>query len=323
MKATATATASDATYNLCRICGHRGILPSFVCYEMMFGTRATFHYFQCSECDTVQIDRIPENLSPYYPSDYYSRKTKMHNRAKEWLASCRDAYSLTGNGVIGRAMSTYRPDPVLPLIASCCEQGGKESRIVDIGCGDAAVTLRQLDKLGFGKLVGVDPFLSHEKIVVSPNLYLRRAPLSTADPAAELILLNHSFEHVPDPRGLLISLRPLLAPTGRVLIRVPILGYAWRHYGTNWVQLDPPRHLHLLSVVGMKRLATAAGLQVERCIYDSTSFQFWGSESLAAGRCLASVSKPGFLAELRLRQRARDLNTRGEGDSAAFILKTD
>ncbi|MFN3786659.1 MAG: class I SAM-dependent methyltransferase, partial [Thiothrix sp.] len=56
----------------CRICGSTGEHRVYLAKEMMLGRRDEHRYFQCSACECLQIERIPENLAQYYPEDYYS-----------------------------------------------------------------------------------------------------------------------------------------------------------------------------------------------------------------------------------------------------------
>ena len=51
----------------CRICASNGPHPHFVVREMMFGTRESFDYFECSNCKTLQIVDIPADLARHYP----------------------------------------------------------------------------------------------------------------------------------------------------------------------------------------------------------------------------------------------------------------
>jgi hypothetical protein len=44
-----------------------------------------------------------------------------------------------------------------------------------------------------------------------------------------------------------------------MVLEVPVPGNSWRTYGVNWVGLDAPRHLHIVTPEGMRRLAEALG----------------------------------------------------------------
>lgn len=91
-------------------------------------------------------------------------------------------------------------------------------------------------------------------------------------------MFHHSFEHISDPLEALETVRSLLAPNGRCLIRVPVVSWARNEYGANWVQIDAPRHFFLHTEKSMEILAEKVGLEITRVEYDSTEFQFWGSE---------------------------------------------
>jgi hypothetical protein len=56
----------------CRICGNEDDNQAYQVKEKMFGFRDEFTYFECSICGCLQISEIPENISKYYPLNYYS-----------------------------------------------------------------------------------------------------------------------------------------------------------------------------------------------------------------------------------------------------------
>jgi hypothetical protein len=144
----------------------------------------------------------------------------------------------------------------------------------------------------------------------------------------DIITLNHVFEHVSDPSAALSAARERLSENGRAIIRTPtVSSWAWEHFQSNWVGLDPPRHLHIFSRSGLESIASANGLEVELMIDDSSTFQFWGSEMVKQGIPIRSemgagarvaASRPGFIREAIRSQR---LNAAGRGDSVTMILR--
>jgi hypothetical protein len=141
-------------------------------------------------------------------------------------------------------------------------------------------------------------------------------------------MVHHALEHMPDPKATFAALAALTSPRGALLIRTPVAdSWAWRRYGVDWVQLDPPRHLFVHTTRSIEQLAAGCGLRVHRSFRDSSGFQFWGSELWA--RDLPLREYDTRLSEVfgteqldRFARRAEQLNTAGTGDSACFVLRT-
>jgi hypothetical protein len=142
-------------------------------------------------------------------------------------------------------------------------------------------------------------------------------------------MFHHSFEHLQDPLEVLKSAAGLLARGGTIVVRIPIVtSYAWEKYGIAWVQLDAPRHFFLHSPESMSRLARAVGLRVVRVVYDSTEFQFFGSELyLRDGSWLSGGSSTPDSSAFapdeieNFRRLAVELNASERGEQAAFYLQ--
>jgi len=148
---------------------------------------------------------------------------------------------------------------------------------------------------------------------------------------ADLAFLNHVLEHAPDTVGLLRGVARLLTPTGRCLVRTPV-GDSWaaEHYGEYWVQHDAPRHLVIHTERSLGIAAQQAGLRVARVWYDSTAFQFWGSEAYRRGMSRLRTlevrkARPRRVLWETIRDRARaaSLNRQRKGDQACFVLVRD
>ena len=134
-------------------------------------------------------------------------------------------------------------------------------RILDVGCG-SGVLLRELRDAGFSRLQGVDPYFQ-APLSFSGNVTIARAQLNELQGQFDLIMLHHVFDHLPDPLETLRDARRLLAPNGRLLLRFPSSPCeALDIYSADWVQLDAPRHLHIVSRAGLARLAVKADLQL-------------------------------------------------------------
>jgi SAM-dependent methyltransferase len=313
----------------CRICGEIGAHPRYVVREMMFGSREEFEYFECGRCGCLQISEIPADLSPYYRPDYLSFTPPPRTSAlRSYLKRSRTRHLFGRSNPLGALLLRVFG---APRFAGWVRTAGGtlDTPILDVGCG-AGHLLRQMREAGFTNLTGIDPFLP-DNLETAEGLSLRKCGLEECTGTFDLIMLHHSFEHMPAPAAALDEVRRLLRPGGFALIRIPLAGsLAWRNYGPDWVQLDAPRHLHLHTVRSMRELAARAGFEVARVEFDSSAFQFWGSEQyrrgvplFAANSYAVAPDRAGFsAAEIRaFEARAEALNQSGEADSGCFYLR--
>jgi len=327
----------------CRVCGGLNGNKDFHPREMMFGLRETFRYFQCASCGCLQIVEVPQNLGRYYPPDYYAfapvRQDPASRRtwARRMLAAKRNEAALFHRGIMGRLLNKLSPMPPAS-INWVSEQIGlrrlrkgtwsSKSRILDVGCGNGAALL-SLSQLGFEDLWGIDQFIPND-ITYSTRIRVLKKSIHDLDQTFDIVTFHHSFEHMADPLDVLRSVHRILSDEGLCLIRIPVANsYAWEHYGIHWVQVDAPRHLFLHSIKSMEILAAQAGLGVEEVVWDSTEFQFWGSEQYLRDIPLtdpasygANLSKSIFSSDdvKRFRAQANQLNALKLGDQAAFYL---
>jgi SAM-dependent methyltransferase len=324
----------------CRICGNDQGNRAYTAREMMFGLRDSFDYFQCAECGCLQIEQMPSDMSRYYPPSYYSLARVPEARGaggmRGWARTQRDRFAVARSGVLGRMLSWLSPNEALtgavvshfPGDGASLTKLSARSRILDVGCGSGAF-LRTLHAAGFRHVQGIDLFL--EKDLQYPEgLRIVKGSLECCTGEWDIIMFHHSFEHLPDPLSTLRTAARLLASDGALVLRIPLVSsYAWEKYGVAWVQLDAPRHFYLHSEDSLARAATTAGLRVTRIAYDSTEFQFWGSEQYLRDISLFSSDSYGLHPENsrfspddieQFRALAQELNARQRGDQAAFYL---
>lgn len=315
----------------CKICGNTNNNTAYQAREMMFGSRDIFTYFECPRCGCLQINDIPNNISEYYPDDYYSfsptATNQNKNPIKTFLKRLKDAYAIYNHGLMGRWL--FNKWPNYPLLALRRLSLTKNSMILDVGCGAGAL-LHSLKELGFKNLLGIDLYIK-ENIEYKNGLQIAKKTIHELNGKWDLIMFHHSFEHLPNPLETLQAVSELLDKNGVCLLRIPIVpSYAWRRYKTSWVQLDAPRHFFLHSQESIRVLAEKAELKIKEIIYDSTEFQFWGSEQyiknipLTAACSYGKSPKKSIFSQQKIKlfkKQAKALNRQKQGDQAAFYLK--
>lgn len=318
----------------CRICGAEGRHPTYVAREMMFGWRDEFTYFQCSKCGCLQIDEIPEDLSKYYPDNYLSFKASalqfaQQRRIQSFIKSKRLDHYLGHNSMIGRLAMWLRGEPDVPDDWLKDVPLRAHYRMLDVGCGNGRRVL-QWRHAGFADVMGVDAFINSDLRYGNGVQVLRKSVFELHD-QYDFISMIHSFEHMPDPLKVLQATFQLLKPDRFLLVSIPVSScLAWEKYGPDWVQLDAPRHLFLHSETNMTMLAEKSGFSVEKVIFDSSAFQFWGSEQYRQGiplmdekRSYRQNPEGSIFTQDMIREyedRARELNRLHRGDRARFYL---
>lgn len=322
-----------AVTSTCRLCGSTGPHRTLEIREMMFGTREVFEYFSCSACDTLQMVDVlqGEELMRHYPQTYYSHNGSAQPKVFQWLVTQRDRFKLRSGGrVFGSVMTSPIPEGIFRVLL-----GGdavkmlaglgieRDARILDVGCGSGAL-LDRLARVGFVRLLGADPFIAEDG-ESRERIPLLKRYLCDVPGEFDLIMFNHSLEHMPDPVATLEVASKKLAVGGTCLARVPTTSSeAWSIYGANWVQADAPRHMVIPSRQGMALAAERAGLRVDQTFDDSTFGQFTGSE---AYRDDVPVTDPKILRMFRPKQiwewekRATQLNQQNRGDQTGFVLR--
>ena len=218
--------------NKCRVCGHESSGPIFVAKEMMFENAGHFEYFECPDCNCLQLATVPDDLAHYYGPDYYSFQAPTDTKTKG---------------------ETKNP-----------------SRVLDVGCG-AGLQLCAMAANGIASLTGCDPFIEKD-IEYENGVKIYKKSIHEMEGEFDIIMLNDSFEHMGDPHEVFDSLKRLLAPKGAVKMTLPVYpNFAFDAYKENWFQLDAPRHIILHSKKSLELLANQHGLRLGRFTCDSNN----------------------------------------------------
>lgn len=299
----------------CPFCNGNEVSQSVTGTERFFGTGGSFEYSVCATCGSIYLNDPSLDLSPHYPEHYYSytggKRPPLQAAVEDFVCRQRARFVVAVSRRAGVRLD-------------------HDSRVMDVGSG-AGDLLRAFRSIGYSDVVGVDPFL-REGVDTAGVPVERRTLDEVANDSgfagkATTVMFHHSLEHVFDPAASLEAAKRLLCPGGGIVVRVPVVSYAWERYGTYWVGFDAPRHVALPTERGMYELAARLGLRVAFVRYDSTENQFVVSNAYLKGRTQleAFPSCPPRtavrkLTTIPLRLRAAWLNAQKRGDQAAFVL---
>lgn len=310
----------------CQICHNVEGNENFVVREMMYGMDETFNYIKCSHCGCLQLKSVPPDLSKYYPSNYYSFKTQKTNQIKFLLERFKYYFYLKKLDFSLKKLGIKRYERPAFIKWIHRTNTARNDAIIDIGCGGGSL-LKKFAKAGFQDLTGIDPFI--EKDIEEDRVKILKKSIFDSETTYDLAIMHHSFEHMFDPLAVLQQTYKILNPQGYAIVAVPLIGYAWRKYGVDWVAIDAPRHLFIHTVASMKMLAEQAGFLVRDVVYDSHAFQFWGSEQIIRGipvmsdRSYRCNPKNSIFSQEQMQlffEKSEELNRQNDGDSACFYL---
>lgn len=302
----------------CSICSHHSI-STVNAFDV--ATKHSFIYYSCANCKVLYLSAIPNNYSQYYGNNYYSFNNA--NSVVQKIKIIRDKAVFTGTGIIGNFLALLQPNHNLSSLKQLSIKANHT--LLDIGCG-IGKEISLLKSLGYSKVFGVDPYIK-EDVYYNSELLVKKQEVFQLNQKFDFITMHHSFEHVIEPLKVLNKLASILNDKGKIMIRIPVsASFAFEKYGTHWVQFDAPRHTFLHTETSMQVMCNKVGLKIEKVTYDSTSFQFWGSDIVQNGVGIHTASTATIL-KARLKsffkgynQLAKKLNKEKKGDQAIFIL---
>lgn len=314
----------------CRICGNSQEKQSLIVPELMYGLLEKFQYYECPNCECLQIAEFPKDMSIYYGDNYFSPK---NTHSSFNLKRSTERWMLRTNKILKKPVinkfwfTAFEPAYISELLKD--KSLSNKSKILEVGSGRGSLLI-SLFNVGFKNLTAVEPY-SITKL--DDRIKVLKGTLTDLkiDEKYDLIIFNHSLEHIPNQLETLKKAASLLTKNGRCLIRIPIkTKYIWHRYGIFWVQLDAPRHFYLHTLRSFRILTERSGFRIVKGFFDSNEFQFWGSEQyiknipLKSEKSYLENPEKSIFSKKQIKEYvklAKENNKTEQGDQATFYLK--
>lgn len=260
------------------MCGGHGATLYPELHDRLYSMEGAWSMSRCQACGLLWLDPIPLEADIHLAYDtYYTHSRSEPQGIRRIYAEIADyhvrrrlGYPSTvspGTRAMARVLSLLHPggDAELSRQALYLRKGEGDPLLLEVGSGGGE-WLSYMRGLGW-RVEGVEPDPRAVETARSLGLDVRSGSLSDQrypDAYADVICLVHVIEHLHDPLGTLRECRRVLKPNGRLVIATPnsaSLGH--RRFSSNWVSLDPPRHLMIFDPSTMRRLVEQAGFEVE------------------------------------------------------------
>ncbi len=313
----------------CRACGGELSGYEIPAREVQFGLAGEFHYGQCLNCGSLNIRDPPQDLGPFYGSNYHSQMTQYKLLVQAILMFLY--VRMFRIPWLRRPLLGLFPTSMPALIGKMISHatgGSGTGRVLDVGAGRGYL-LGQLRFCGFDELWGIDPYSPTPSSPFGRIAFVRTT-LGEVKSIFDFIIFNHSLEHTIDPFDQLRLASERLSRGGVIMIRTPLAdSQAFGTYRSSWAQLDAPRHLTILTSRAISIMSQRLVLNVREQVFDSNPFQFIGSEYIRRGLTLRAGrdgQKPvphdlmSRVARREFRKRAGEANKLSRGDQATFFL---
>lgn len=180
-----------------------------------------------------------------------------------------------------------------------CEDGVRNCRIVEVGCGQGLFLRRLVEMEGSGNVgCGFDPAYRGAESDLGGRLTFETCYYGPekADIAADVVVCRHVIEHVPEPLELLDSIRRALShsPDARVFFETPCVDWILR----NQVLWDFfYEHCSYFTADSLAGALASAGFGVESMRHVFGGQYLWAEARLSPGH-VDAPKRPGAIRDL-------------------------
>lgn len=225
----------------CMVCGSTGLAQRYSVRDTNQDVPGQWHILACRDCGTGVLCPFPDNvaISSFYRDVFYTNDGK---RFRGWMEAMRGMFGR----LRGIKLNRLKPQKGL---------------LLDFGSGAGHFIAAQA-KAGW-HVHAVDPYSAASSYPDSCRLTEDGFELHYPDEYFDAITLWYVIEHMRNPSTAIGEFVRVLKPGGiLILAQQDFASIQAQTFGTNWLYLDPPRHLWQFTAKSVAVLAGQHGLNV-------------------------------------------------------------
>jgi 2-polyprenyl-3-methyl-5-hydroxy-6-metoxy-1,4-benzoquinol methylase len=264
----------------CPICAGGGEVKYAEVGDKLFGVPGSWNLRSCRDagCGCLWLDPcpLPADIGKAYDA-YYTHGSRspaverMIERAWGFLGRAfltgKYRRSIAGTpavvGAVVQPLLGLVPDIGLhlELLLRHLPPPQPQQKLLDVGCGEG-LSLHVLSRVGW-QVEGQDVDAQALAVTARRGIRVKQGQLADcgyADGTFDAVTMSHVIEHVHDAEALLREIHRILRPGGTLVSITPnVDSAALQRFGSNWIHLDPPRHLTLFTAAASHTIARRAG----------------------------------------------------------------
>lgn len=258
--------SGEVEFTVCPICESDRVMYYRESRDRHYGIPGTFQTAKCESCGLVYLDpmlTVPA-LAGLYPENYYSYQSPKVPAGPNVLIK----------RILRLERVTLTPKFIRPGV------------LLDVGCG-AGHYLFGMRARGW-QVHGSELSKAGAEAGRSVGLDIRDGELMQAEfpeRMFDFVRANHSLEHMPNPRQVLLEMHRLLKDDGVLVIGVPnIDGLLARVFGEYWWNFGVPVHTYNFNPENLALLLKQCGFKVEKIRHYSDFSSLLGSIQIFVNR---------------------------------------
>ncbi|MBE9531791.1 MAG: methyltransferase domain-containing protein [Proteobacteria bacterium] len=224
----------------CRVCGALKREPDT--------QKNGYKYGVCSGCGVSMIEPMAnqDTLDELYQKGFMEMKCDGVDQSKRFSLEYKE---------------TYFAEKDKDFIDLGYVFSDTDMKVLDVGCANGLFLDYLIEEKDI-RAQGIDVSIEMIKMAVKNGFACKCEKIEEAQGLYDLLTMWDTLEHIREPAAFLKKAAAILNPGGDIIIQTPCRGVISDSYGAEWIQYQPPYHVHLFDFESLKLLLEKVGFDI-------------------------------------------------------------